>query len=489
MQKLAIDLKDIEKSYNGKTILTIDHLRVYQNEKIGIVGENGQGKSTLLNIINQSTQPDKGQVHVISDFQYFKQIDNFSDTNFEKVDPELISRLKVPDYTVSKYSGGEETRARLAEIFSNYTTGMLMDEPTTHLDSEGVQYLINELTYYYGTLLVVSHDRSFLDNVVHTIWEVKNGSVNVYNGNYSSYLEQKEHDVLSQEREYEKIQKEKLRLKESVLKKQRQAQKMSKVSQKKKNKKINPGRLASTKEKGTVQKAAQKTAKAIEKRIDNLDEIEMITKVQKIQFPDTKTIDIHNPYPIRGEAVIIEKGNQVILDNVDFQFKLGKRIGISGPNGSGKTSLLQYIIENNEGITLSPKVKFSIYNQMDYKCIENKSMIDYLLNESEYQESFIRAILNNLGFDQNAINKFTLDLSGGEKTRLVIAKLFTDPSNVLILDEPTNFIDVETIEALEKLLNAYKGTVIFTSHDNYFMKKVADEVWGIENNKLILKEY
>lgn len=489
MQELAIDIKDIEKSYNGKTILTIDHLRVYQNEKIGIVGENGQGKSTLLNIINQSTQPDKGQVYVISDFQYFKQIDHFSDTNFEKVDPELISRLKVPDYTASKYSGGEDTRARLAEIFSNYTTGMLMDEPTTHLDSEGVQYLINELTYYYGTLLVVSHDRSFLDNVVHTIWEVKNGSVNVYNGNYSSYLKQKEHDVLEQEREYEKFQKEKLRLKDSVLKKQRQALKMSKVSQKKKNKNINPGRLASSKEKGTVQKAAQKTAKAIEKRIDNLDEIEKITKVQKIHFPDTKTIDIHNPFPIMGEAVIIEKGNQVILDNVDFQFKLGKRIGISGPNGSGKTSLLQHIIENNEGITLSPKVKLSTYNQMDYKCIEKKSVIDYLMNETEYQESFIRAILNNLGFDQNAINKCTMDLSGGEKTRLVIAKLFTDPSNVLILDEPTNFIDVETIEALEKLLNAYKGTVIFTSHDNYFMKKVADEVWEIEDNKLILKEY
>lgn len=489
MQELAIELKNIEKSYKGKTILTIDQLDVYQNDKIGIIGDNGQGKSTLLNLIDQTVEPDKGQVHVLIDFQYYRQIAEVSNIAYDKVDPEIISRLKVPECTEESYSGGEETRARLAEAFSRYTMGMLMDEPTTHLDSEGVQFLIEELTYYYGTLLVVSHDRKFLDKVVDTIWEVKEGSVNVYNGNYSSYLDQKEQLLLEQEREYEKFQKEKSRLEKAAIEKQKHAQKMNKVSNKKKNKRINPGRLASSKQKDTVQKAVHKAAKAIEKRIDNLDAVERITIEKEIQFPESKSIAIHNPYPIMGENVTIQQGNKILLDCVDFQFKLEKKIGITGPNGSGKTSLLKHIIENSEGITLSPKVIFSVYNQMDYKRTENTSMIDYLMQESEYQEPLIRAVLNNLGFSQHAVRKAIQDLSGGEVTRLVIAKLFTEPSNVLVLDEPTNFIDIKTIEGLERLIHAYKGTVIFTSHDHYFMKNVADEVWEIKDNDLILRKY
>lgn len=130
-----------------------------------------------------------------------------------------------------------------------------------------------------------------------------------------------------------------------------------------------------------------------------------------------------------------------------------------------------------------------MYQQMDYKLTEEINLIDYLMQDSEYPESVIRAVLNNLGFRQEEVMKSTGNLSGGEATRLVIAKLFTDPSNVLVLDEPTNFIDIRTIEALEKLIKAYKGTVIFTSHDHYFMRKVADEVWEIKDRQLMLKEY
>lgn len=126
---------------------------------------------------------------------------------------------------------------------------------------------------------------------------------------------------------------------------------------------------------------------------------------------------------------------------------------------------------------------------MDYKLTEEINLIDYLMQDSEYPESVIRAVLNNLGFRQEDVMKSTGNLSGGEATRLVIAKLFTDPSNVLVLDEPTNFIDIKTIEALEKLIKAYRGTVIFTSHDHYFMRKVADEVWEIKDRELVLKEY
>jgi len=489
MQELALELKNIEKSYSGKTILAINNLKVYQNDKIGIIGENVQGKSTLINIINKLIEPDKGEIQSMIDFQYFKQVENNQSVDFEKVDPEIVSRFKVPLHCDKFYSGGEETRSRLAEVFSNYSMGLLMDEPTTHLDGDGVRFLIDELTYYYGTLIVVSHDRMFLDQVVDNIWEVKDGSVNVFNGNYTSYVEQKEQQELDQERKHQNFVKEKGRLEKSVKKKQEQALKMSKVSQKNKSKNIRPSRLSSTKQKDTIQKAAHKTARAIEKRIDHLDVVDRTNQSKDIQFPNSSTIEIHNPYPIMGDNINISAGNSLLLKNVNFQFKLGKRIGLSGPNGSGKTSLQQHIIEEKEGVKLSPKVKMSVFKQMDYKLIGEINVLHYLLQDSDYQESVIRAVLSNLGFSQDELSKSICHLSGGEATRLVLAKQFTDPSNVLILDEPTNFIDVKTIEALEKLIKAYKGTVIFTSHDSYFMKRLAEEVWEIKAKGLVLSKY
>lgn len=147
-------------------------------------------------------------------------------------------------------------------------------------------------------------------------------------------------------------------------------------------------------------------------------------------------------------------------------------------------------MQEGEGITLSNKVVFSVYKQMAYQLQKDQTMLAFLQQDSHLKESVIRSILNNLGFDQTEIMKKKItDLSGGEATRLVIAKLFTDPSNVLILDEPTNFIDIQTIEALESLMKSYRGTILFTSHDEYFMKNVAEQIWKIEDQQLKLVEY
>ena len=485
MQELVLDLKNIEKTYNGKTILSIDDLKVYQNEKIGIVGNNGQGKSTLLNLINQSIEPDKGQVRMLTDFQFYSQMEEETGLFRDQVDSEMLSRLNVPKHRTDVFSGGERTRARLASLFSRYTPGLLMDEPTTHLDSEGIQFLIDELTYYYGTLLVVSHDRYFLDKVVEKIWEVKDGTVTVYPGNYTEYVEQYEQNKLETERKHEAALKEKARLESAVKKKHEQAQKMSKVSHKQKNRNIRPSRLSSSKQKDTVQKAAHKTAKAIEKRMEQIEDVDLPAEQKTIQFPAIKTVEIHNPYPVMLEDVMIIRGDQILLQEVDAQFERGKRIAITGHNGAGKSSLLSHILSKEEGVRLSPKVRFAVYKQMDYKLTEETGVLDYLRYESEYSEPLVRAVLNNLGFDQSDTDRPVSNLSGGEATRLAIAKLFTDPSNIIVLDEPTNFIDLSTIEALEQLLKDYNGTVFFTSHDKYFVDRVADQVWEIANRQLI----
>lgn len=490
MNYLVIALKNVEKSYLDKDVLTIEELTVYENEKIGIVGRNGEGKSTLLRLLAGEVVPDSGTVETKIDFQYYAQMDQALTPDYAAIDAEYLSRLNVPEHETQYFSGGEQTRIRLAEFFSTYHFGLLMDEPTTHLDKEGIQFLVDQLKYYYGTLLVVSHDRYFLDEVVDTIWEIRAGEVHVYPGNYSAYQEQKEQERLEQERDYEHFQKEKSRLEQAALDKQAQADKMNQVSAKQKNRAINPGRLGSSKQKDTVQKAAHKAAKAIEKRAEQLDEIEQVVMDKPIQFPDPKALEIHNDFPIMGHQVSIQKGDKLLLDQANFQFPLMQRIGIVGPNGSGKSTLLEHILHEGEGITLSKKVVFSVYKQMDYQLSGEKSMVAYLMQDSHYTEPIIRSVLNHLGFNQHEVSgKAIKDLSGGEATRLVIAKLFTDPSNVLVLDEPTNFIDVQTIEALETLMASYKGTILFTSHDQYFVKHVADQVWAIENKQLTLVEY
>ena len=207
---------------------------------------------------------------------------------------------------------------------------------------------------------------------------------------------------------------------------------------------------------------------------------------QSIIFPKIKSREIHNKFPIRGEQVFLKKGEKTLLENCDFQFSLEKKIAIVGDNGTGKTTLLNHIVSNGEGIVLSPKVEFSVYKQMDYNFSRSKSVLSYLIERTDYSESVVRGILNNLGFSQSEIRKPLTALSGGEATRLSLALSFTKPSNILVLDEPTNFIDLTTIEALEELITTYMGTVLFTSHDSYFVDKIADEVYKLDKKKLTL---
>ncbi|UUX34743.1 ribosomal protection-like ABC-F family protein [Fundicoccus culcitae] len=485
MSNLIIEMHQIEKSYLSKDILSIDYLTVYENEKIGIIGPNGAGKSTLLKLITQELKPDSGQVNTNTTFAYYEQIAEDLQVNYDQIDPLYLSQLQIPSHSVSDFSGGQQSRLRLAAFLSNYHPAILLDEPTTHLDKDGVEFLVNQLKYYYGTLLVVSHNRYFLDEVVTTIWEVKEGKVRVYPGNYSDYQAQKEQERIEQEQAFENFTREKTRLEQAAKQKHQKAEKLATITAKQKGKSIKPDRLSSSKQKDSVQKAAHKSAKAIQKRAEQLESVAKPLSEISIQFPKSKVLEIHNPYPIMGEEVTIKKGDHLLLDKANFQFELGKRIGIIGPNGSGKSSLLQHILNGGEGIILSNKIVFATYQQMSYQLKDDLPVIDFLKDDSYMEEGVIRSILNKLGFDQTVVtHKIISDLSGGEATRLVLAKLFTKASNVLILDEPTNFIDIPTIEALESLMKSYQGTIIFTSHDQYFMDNMAHQQWEISNQQL-----
>lgn len=488
MENLAIKLTNIRKNFGTKEVVNIQELTAYENNRIGIIGDNGTGKSTLLKIIHGETVPETGSIQREISFSYFSQIPKETKViDSEKIDWEVVSRFKVPKNETGTLSGGEETKYRLAQTLSTYQMGLLLDEPTTHLDRNGVNYLIEELRYYYGTLIFVSHDRYFLNQLATKIWEVKDGRVTEYIGNYDAYKQQKEIEKLEQQRATDNYTKEKKKLEAAISRKKEQAAKSEKVSTKKKKQNVRPDRLSSSKQKDTVQKSLQKSAKSMVSRLAQLEEPTQYESKKKILFPKVKSIEIHNKFPIRGEQVSLKNGEKSLLEKCNFQFSLEKKIAIVGDNGTGKTTLLNHIVSNGEGIILSPKVIFSVYRQMDYKFSGSESILHYLMERTEYSEVVVRSILSNLGFSQTDIGKPLTSLSGGESTRISLAAAFTKPSNILILDEPTNFIDLTTIEALEELIKAYTGTVLFTSHDSYFVKKLADEVYILNKKQLILR--
>ena len=482
MENLTVKLSNINKKYGAKDILSIENLSAYNGDRIAIIGANGQGKSTLLEIIAGTVQQDSGIVQKEIEFKLFEQIaetEELIDT--DNIDWKLLNNFSVPKNKIETLSGGEETKYRLTQLLSSYSMGLLLDEPTTHLDNKSVNVLIDELKYHYGTLIFVSHNRFFINQLANKIWEIENGTVYEYGGTYDDYLEQKQMKLLEIENSNEQFIKEKKRLESAIKKKKEQAEKSSNVSNSKKNKSIRPDRLASSKQKDTVQKRQQKTAKAMESRLNQLGGMEKIYTQNEIIFPPSQTTELHNKFPIMGDNFYLKKGEKILFDKCNFQFLLGQKIAIIGNNGVGKTSLLKSILRKEEGIIVSSKVIFSTYHQMSYKVFDDESVLSYLMNQTEYQESIVRSILNNLGFSQSEVLKSVKDLSGGESTRVQIAMLFTKPSNVLILDEPTNFVDLKTIEALEKLIKAYNGTVIFTSHDPYFIKNVAEVTYKIED--------
>lgn len=207
MNELSIKLNNISVAFGNKDIFDIANLQAYINDRIAIVGRNGSGKSTLLKIIAGEFTEYAGEVQRETEFNYLSQMGSSDQNIGGTLDFEMLSRMNVPDN--DNLSGGEETKYRLVQTLSDYKTGLLLDEPTTHLDYESIEYLIEELKYYYGTLIFVSHDRHFINSLATKIWEVSDGNVTEYNGNYDDYEEAKNKEKLTLEREHENILKEK----------------------------------------------------------------------------------------------------------------------------------------------------------------------------------------------------------------------------------------------------------------------------------------
>ncbi|WP_449536380.1 Msr family ABC-F type ribosomal protection protein [Ferdinandcohnia sp. Marseille-Q9671] len=482
MEKICFELENVEITYLDKEILKIDRLAIHQFDRIGIVGKNGAGKSTLLKLLAGTVQPTKGKVNRHVENGYFEQLE--APRSLE-ADPVLTGKLGIPKES-DQLSGGEQTRLKLAQLFTHYYEAILLDEPTTHLDQGGITFLVEELRYYYGALILISHDRSVLDELVTTIWEVDEGKVRVYSGNYRDYMAQKQVEREQQQQAHEQFVKEKTRLEKAAQEKMKKAQKVSQAGRMtKREANAKPNKSFMTKSKGTSEKSMQRAAKAIENRMEKLQEVEAVRENRPIVFRQSKATELHNKYPIMADQYTLQVENKTLLENVSFQLPLGKKIAITGSNGSGKSTLLDHIATTDHNLIISPKAKIGFFRQMSYQFASDESVLQFVRNRSEYDEPFLRSVLHSMQFVGTDLQKSIRSISGGEAIRLQLCLLFLGDYNILLLDEPTNFLDIHAIQALETFIAGYEGTILFISHDQQFIKNVADIQYKIHERKLI----
>ncbi|MBU5352046.1 Msr family ABC-F type ribosomal protection protein [Paenibacillus silvae] len=480
-----IKANEIFVEYSGRDILDIEYLELYEYDRIGLVGANGAGKSTLLKVLLGEMPESCGSIVRNGSFAYIPQLEQGGTE--EEVDYALAGKLGVDKGSEEQMSGGQETRLKIAQALSRSVHGIFADEPTSHLDSEGIQFLIHQLSFYTGALLVISHDRYFLDQVVDKIWELKDGKITEYWGGYSEYMAQKHEIQKKQEVQYQQYMTERERLEKAIADKKNQARKMDQKEKgaSRKNSSDQGGRLAHQKSIGSKQKKLHQAARNMEQRIEALGTMQAPEAIRTIHFRQSDAIELHNPFPIIGKEINKTYGNKVILENASFQIPLGRKIALTGPNGAGKTTLFNMILNREDGITLSPKAEIGYFAQHAYTFDHHHAVMEFMQENCDYQVPEIRAVLASLGFSQHDVRKSLAALSGGEIMKLQLAKILLGRYNILLMDEPGNFLDLPAMEALEHLMKSYEGTIIFISHDARLVENVADQVYAIEHKKIV----
>ncbi|MCL2620034.1 MAG: ABC-F type ribosomal protection protein [Defluviitaleaceae bacterium] len=478
---LLIKATDIHVEHAGRDILHISNLELYAHDRIGLVGANGAGKSTLLQVLLGETQPAGCKIQRLGEIAYIKQIDDI-DVNAVG-DLGVLSRMGLSGINTDNMSGGEETRAKIAQAFSDGVHAIFADEPTSHLDRGGIDLLVGQIKAFDGAIMTVSHDRYFLDQVVNKIWELKDGRITEYWGNYSQYRQQKDEEAQRQQDLYDQAQLERGRL-------QRSAEEIRKQSDSKKKQKgvkaftPNEGGKGHAKSPGTKQKRASVASQNLERRAEALSEIAPPERLRTINFRQSSTLMLHNKFPVTGEGISLSFGERVIFDHANFTIPLGAKVAFIGDNGTGKTTMLKMIANRHDNLTISPKAEFGYFEQTGYKFTTNQSVIAFMEENSDYNQSEIRAVLASVGFTSQDIKKSLRVLSGGEIIKLLMSKMLLGRYNILLLDEPSNYLDIGSLEALGGMMKAYAGTIIFVTHDKRLVENVADLTYEFANGKI-----
>ena len=511
---MLIQLNNVTKNFVVNEVFSNVKMEINDKDRVAIVGRNGAGKSTLLKIISGEIDFDNGERTVSKDTTigylsqefivredlsiYEEMITCFNEIielekELEKISYELTSeniennpglldkydRLQnqvlthkdyhykskidsvlygldfdkeVFDKKISTFSGGEKTRLSMAKLLLSEPDLLILDEPTNHLDMENVAWLENYLSSYNGAIVIVSHDRYFIDKVVNVVYNLEFGKLKKYVGNYSNFLRQYEEDYEKNLKEYVSQQKDIKRLEEFV-------------------------------QKNIARASTSKMAKSRQKVLDKMEIIDNPRKDDKaaniefrIKEQSGRDVLIVNDLQVGYEEQVGQKYN--------FSVYKGDRLAIVGKNGIGKSTLIKTIAKKQKklggNIQYGSKVSLGYYDQKQAEFESSKTILNELWDEYPLmKEAEVRTVLGRFLFRGDDVLKIVRDLSGGEKARLQLAKLMLEKNNLLILDEPTNHLDITSKQVLEEALENYEGTILFVSHDRYFINKIANKVFDI----------
>ena len=470
---IILEAENISKCYGERLIFQIDSLKIYSGDRIGIVGLNGCGKTTLMNVLTKRTSPDEGEVRLFSDYAYIEQFDDVE--NFElancKSDRLIYKEFGVHSLNSRNMSGGEKARLKIACGLKSEKSILFVDEPTSNLDYKGVQLLEEKLLAFNGALVVVTHDRVLMDKLCSRIIEIEKGKVKVYEGNYSAYRVQKDMERERQEFEYEQYVREKQKLQNTMVDLRQKVKSMKKAPSRMGN---SEARLHTRNVNGKKAKV-DRAIKAIEKRVSLLEVKEKPRDISKTKINIQESLLPTSKISISVRNISKKFGSRILFEGMSFEVKTGSKVALVGDNGSGKTTLINMILNREEGIRIANGSKIGYFSQNQDILDNNLSILENVMKTSAYPEHFVRTILARLLFKADDVHKKAECLSGGERVKAAFAKMFSTDVNLLILDEPTNYMDVYSMEALESVLKEYTGTVLFVSHDRRFIEEIADE--------------
>ena len=511
-----LSLSNISKNFGAEQLFKDISFNIESNHRIGLVGVNGCGKTTLFKIMQGSMDYDDGEIYksketnigyveqfICSDgktvyeeaLESFRELINIEEemerlqAEIEKgndIERNIIRKNNLEEkysdiggYTyksittstlkglgfkdeelelqVEKLSGGQKTKLMLVKLLLSKSNLLFLDEPTNNLDIDSAQWLENFLLNYKGSYIVISHDRYFLDKVTNETFELENKKLSIYKGNYSKYLQLKEEKNKSLSKKYEGTKKEISRI-EGIIDQQ----------------------------KTWSQEKNYKIIRNKQKMIDRLKE--------GLEAPDSELDKLNFQFSaVAGgnQDVLIIKGlskyfaNRKLFENVSLDVHKKERVFIIGPNGCGKTTLINIIqskLKQDTGdVSVGGNIKVGYYSQTQDDFNENRTILDFVWNKHiELNQTEVRKELAMFLFKGEDVNKSILDLSGGEKARLALLLVMLSKTNFLILDEPTNHLDINAREALEKALENYDGTLLIVSHDRYFINKLADKIYRLD---------
>ncbi|XEC94544.1 ribosomal protection-like ABC-F family protein [Paenibacillus tarimensis] len=528
---LLIQAHQVTKQYADDWVLQEVSCEIKSRDRIGLVGRNGSGKTTLLNLFIGKEKADRGGVHIQKGLnigymeQQFEHLLHFTvdevinlafhdlkqqEQNMRKLevrmsDPalnesQLAAVLKEYDAAMKQFelqdgyemeakklktctglgitetmlsqsfadlSGGEKTKVILAKVLLEQPSLLLLDEPTNHLDVDAIEWLEQFLHNYPGAVLIVSHDRYVLDRVATQIWDVEDGELTVYPGNYSEFVREKEKRLLLQFEQYQEQQKKIKKMQETIKQLREWANQ------------ANPPNAGLHRRAASMEKALQRMEK-IKRPI-----LERSTIGLSFDADDRSGKDV-----IRLEKLSKTYADTCLFENIDLQVRYRERIAIIGKNGSGKSTLLRIIlgqVQSDLGtVLLGSRTKVGYLSQYGIETDGQQTVIEAFREQVPVEEGKARQLLARFLFYGSAVFGKVQSLSGGEKMRLRLAQLMHQHVNLLILDEPTNHLDIESREVLEEAIQQFDGTVVAISHDRYFLNQVIEKMYWLEHGRLNL---